>query len=321
MLALPSKLPSEVAVASPAARHQRQCCTVAQAAAVDSAQASALPEELNKIVTAFSMVPDPKIKYQQLLFYAKKLGPFAAASRTSENKVQGCVSQVWVVPEVRDGKVYWTADSDSQLTKGLAALLVQGLSGCSPEQIVKIPPEFINTMGLSQSLTPSRNNGFLNMFRLMQKKSLELLVSQGSQAPADVPSSSSSSIEAEGPVDGARGSPEASSSNGNGSRPSAAAETSNTPVQDSMRRKLTEALKPSKLVIEDQSSQHAGHVGSRMKTGYSGETHFRVSIVSAEFEGANTVKRHRLVYQLLAEELAGTVHALSLETQTPAEAK
>ena len=61
------------------------------------------------------------------------------------------------------------------VVQGLAALLVQGLSGCPPEQIVSIPPEFISDMGLSQSLTPSRNNGFLNMFKLMQTRSKDLV--------------------------------------------------------------------------------------------------------------------------------------------------
>ena len=67
--------------------------------------------------------------------------------------------------------------------QGLAALLVQGLSGSTAAQIVAIPPDFINTLGLQQSLTPSRNNGFLNMFRLMQRKSLELV--QREQHTAD----------------------------------------------------------------------------------------------------------------------------------------
>ena len=62
--------------------------------------------------------------------------------------------------------------------QGLAALLVQGLSGCKPQQIVQIPPNFIEKLGLQQSLTPSRNNGFLNMFRMMQRKSLELVHAQ-----------------------------------------------------------------------------------------------------------------------------------------------
>jgi sulfur transfer protein SufE len=86
--------------------------------------------------------------------------------------------QVWVVPELRDdGKIYWTADSDSQLTKGLAALLVLGLSGCSPAEILSLQPGFIEMLGLKQSLTPSRNNGFLNMFLKMQKLTLGLVVS------------------------------------------------------------------------------------------------------------------------------------------------
>lgn len=75
---------------------------------------------------------------------------------------------MWVVPEVREGRIYWRADSDAQLTKGLAALLVKGLSGCAPEEIVSVQSDFIEMLGLKQSLTPSRNNGFLNMFRLMQ---------------------------------------------------------------------------------------------------------------------------------------------------------
>lgn len=59
--------------------------------------------------------------------------------------------------------------------QGLAALLVQGLSGCPPEEIIRIQPEFLEKLGLGQALTPSRNNGFLNMFKLMQAKSLQLL--------------------------------------------------------------------------------------------------------------------------------------------------
>ena len=68
------------------------------------------------------------------------------------------------------------------LQQGLAALLVQGLSGCAAEQIARLSPEWITAMGLSQSLTPSRNNGFLNMFLLMQKKALGLLMDAGAPA-------------------------------------------------------------------------------------------------------------------------------------------
>eukprot|EP00775_Hariotina_reticulata_P005289 gene5291-5524_t len=136
---------------------------------------SDLPSSLQKIVGAFQMVPDPMARYKQLLFYAAKLPPMTAEQHQPANKVEGCVSQVWVVPELRDdGKIYWTADSDSQLTKGLAALLVLGLSGCTPAEILGLQPTFIELLGLKQSLTPSRNNGFLNMFLKMQKLTLQL---------------------------------------------------------------------------------------------------------------------------------------------------
>lgn len=78
------------------------------------------------------------------------------------------MSQVWVVPRVECEKIYWKADSDAQLTKGLAALLVQGLSGSEAKKIAAIEADFIEMLGLKQSLTPSRNNGFLNMFKLMK---------------------------------------------------------------------------------------------------------------------------------------------------------
>jgi BolA family transcriptional regulator, general stress-responsive regulator len=89
-----------------------------------------------------------------------------------------------------------------------------------------------------------------------------------------------------------------------------------TTVAETMRRKLTEALAPTRLAIVDESHSHAGHVGARPE----GETHFRVEIVSAAFAGLSRIERQRLVHHVLAAELAGRVHALSLATLTPVEA-
>jgi BolA family transcriptional regulator, general stress-responsive regulator len=89
-----------------------------------------------------------------------------------------------------------------------------------------------------------------------------------------------------------------------------------TTVAESMRRKLTETLAPTRLAIIDESHRHAGHAGARPE----GETHFRIEIVSASFAGLSRIERQRLVHRVLATELAGPVHALSLATSTPAEA-
>lgn len=86
-------------------------------------------------------------------------------------------------------------------------------------------------------------------------------------------------------------------------------------VADSIADKLRRSLTPTRLDIVDDSARHAGHAGSRP----GGETHFRVEIVSAAFAGKSRVERHRLVNAVLADELAGPVHALQVKTLTPEE--
>jgi len=88
-------------------------------------------------------------------------------------------------------------------------------------------------------------------------------------------------------------------------------------VADTIRAKLTAALAPDALVIEDESAKHKGHTGARPE----GETHFRVRIVAAEFEGVGRVDRQRRVYAVLADELRDRVHALALTALTPKEAE
>ncbi len=83
-----------------------------------------------------------------------------------------------------------------------------------------------------------------------------------------------------------------------------------------LRAKLTEGLSPERLEIEDEGHLHAGHAGAREHGG----GHYRVTVVSAAFEGIGPVARHRRVYALLAEEMKTRVHALALTTLTPAEA-
>jgi BolA protein len=88
-------------------------------------------------------------------------------------------------------------------------------------------------------------------------------------------------------------------------------------VAEAIRTKLTAALAPAKLTIIDESDRHAGHAGSRPE----GETHFQVVVVASAFEGKSRLERQRMVYGILAAELADRVHALTLKTLTPEEDK
>lgn len=84
-------------------------------------------------------------------------------------------------------------------------------------------------------------------------------------------------------------------------------------VAQSIESKLTDAFQPVSLNVIDESSHHAGHVGARPE----GETHFRVEIVAGAFTGKNRIERQRMVYAVLADELAGPVHALSVSANPP----
>ncbi|OUS41882.1 Fe-S metabolism associated SufE, partial [Ostreococcus tauri] len=128
------------------------------------------PPNLQKLMRSFNTVPDPMLRYKQLLFLAKTLPPLPENKMVDANKVPGCTSQVWISVQIDDQRVIINAASDSQLTKGLAALLVAGLSGGSVQSVLNVPPNFIESFGLNQSLTPSRTSGFLNMLQLVKDK-------------------------------------------------------------------------------------------------------------------------------------------------------
>jgi BolA protein len=86
-------------------------------------------------------------------------------------------------------------------------------------------------------------------------------------------------------------------------------------IKDRMMAKLEAGLAPTRIEIEDESHLHAGHAGARE----GGETHYRIKVASPRFSGKGRIERHRMVYALLAEEIALGVHALALQTKTPDE--
>lgn len=123
---------------------------------------------LDRIVERLGSTNDAKRRYEYVLWLAKKLPALPEELRQEAFKVRGCVSQVYVVGQLKEGRLHWQGDSDAQITKGLLALLIEGLEGLTPAEATAIDPAFLAATGLQASLTPSRANGFLNIFRTMQ---------------------------------------------------------------------------------------------------------------------------------------------------------
>jgi BolA family transcriptional regulator, general stress-responsive regulator len=86
-------------------------------------------------------------------------------------------------------------------------------------------------------------------------------------------------------------------------------------IEARIKAKLTAGLDPIALAVEDESHLHAGHGGARA----GGQTHYRIKVASARFSGKGRIERHRMVYALLADEIAEGVHALALQTSAPGE--
>ena len=132
-------------------------------------------ETLDRMVERLGSTTDPKRRYEYVLWLAKKLDPLPPEQQTDDLRVKGCVSQVFVRGDLDDGVMRWQGDSDALITKGLLALLIQGLNGLTPEQVQGVDPSFIEATGLQASLTPSRANGFLNILRMMQNQAASFI--------------------------------------------------------------------------------------------------------------------------------------------------
>jgi BolA-like protein 1 len=260
-----------------------------------------LTPELLRMTTAFEAIGDDKLRYKQLLFLANQLPPMDSTLQIPSNKVPGCLSTVFVHAMCdANHKIHYVGDSDGLLTKGLVALLVRGLSNNTAHAIQQVDPAFISAAGLSTSLTPGRNNGFLNMLAVMKQQALQL-----EQATRDTEADSThNSIDRDATV----------SSTGSSSIDSDA--TAVTAPKYAAIVTALQALKPTVLELKDVSYQHAGHAG--MKGVKDEETHFELYIVADAFDGLNLVKRHKLVYMMLGSVMP-QIHALQIQAKTPSE--
>jgi cysteine desulfuration protein SufE len=126
---------------------------------------AAIEEE---IVDEFSLFDSWDEKYEYIIDMGKKLKPLDDVYKKDENKIKGCQSTVWMVSELKDGKVIYKAESDAIIVKGLVSMLIRVLSNHSPKEIMDAKLEFIDKIGMKQHLAQTRSNGLLSMVKQMK---------------------------------------------------------------------------------------------------------------------------------------------------------
>jgi cysteine desulfuration protein SufE len=127
-----------------------------------------IPETEQQIQSEFSMLDDWMDKYNYLIELGKNLPIIDDQYKTDQFIITGCQSKVWLHAAYHDGKVFFTADSDAIITKGIVSLLIRVLSGHSPEAIVKSELTFVDQVGLREHLSPTRSNGLSAMIKQMK---------------------------------------------------------------------------------------------------------------------------------------------------------
>lgn len=125
-------------------------------------------EKIKKIIERFDRFSDWEAKYKEMIALGKSLSPISDEMRQDKFKVKGCQSQVWLIPEFKEGKILFYADSDSVLVKGIIALLVEVYSGETPDNILSTKPDFLTTIGIMENLTMNRSNGLMSMIKQIQ---------------------------------------------------------------------------------------------------------------------------------------------------------
>ena len=120
------------------------------------------------IIEEFAMFDDWLDKYDYIISLSDSLPEIEPQKRTDKYLIEGCQSRVWVSSEIKDGKMFYSADSDAIITKGIIALLISVMNGRTPEEAANIDLYFIDAIGLGENLSPTRSNGLRAMIAQMK---------------------------------------------------------------------------------------------------------------------------------------------------------
>ena len=127
-----------------------------------------IQEEENKIIEEFSNFDDWMDKYNYIIELGKSLPLIDEQYKVDKYLITGCQSNVWLEAELSDGKIYFKADSDAIITKGIISLLIRVLSGRTPQEILTASLDYLDEIGLTKHLSPTRSNGLLSMIKQMK---------------------------------------------------------------------------------------------------------------------------------------------------------
>ncbi len=127
-----------------------------------------MSDRTTQITQRFLQFHDWEDRYKELIQLGRSLGEYPEDKRDEKYKVKGCQSQVWLYPELKDGRVHFYGDSDAVLVKGIVALLLAVYSDATPEEILNTKPDFLKEVGITEHLSMNRSSGLAAMMKQIQ---------------------------------------------------------------------------------------------------------------------------------------------------------
>lgn len=127
-----------------------------------------IKETHESLIKEFDEMTDWEERYKHIIKLGREMPDFNEDYRTDKNKIEGCQSQVWMNAKLENNKIVIDADSDAMIVKGLIAVLIRAYSGFTPAEILSIPPDFLQKIGIDKHLSPTRNNGLGAMLKQIQ---------------------------------------------------------------------------------------------------------------------------------------------------------
>ena len=133
---------------------------------------SSIEETEREIISEFALFDSWDDKYEYIIDLGKKLPPLDQKYKTNENRVRGCQSSVWLTADYKEGKLFFQADSDAVIVKGLISMLIRVLNNRTPDEILEAKMDFIREIGMTTHLAQTRSNGLLSMVKQMKHYAL-----------------------------------------------------------------------------------------------------------------------------------------------------